>query len=167
MLIPQAANSKANGTRSVFVSRLILLFEYALSTTFIAFGLLKLFSGPATTKIALLTLGVSEPTVVWAVARTLPIFEITLGVWLAVGFRRRAAAGTALTILTLFSCSLFALGQVAGWGSPCNCTGTPAGAPIYIALIRNVILWASALALTILHHPGGPPRNASLYSRAL
>lgn len=158
--------SKSECQESPFFPGWFALFEYVLSVTFIGLGLLKLFSGPALTKIASLTLGMSDPNIVSISARTLPIFEIALGVWLAIGVRRRAAAGTALATLTAFTCALIALGQVAGWGAPCNCTGSPTGEPIYIALMRNIALWGMAFVLAIVHRPNDLAQPAHLRLRS-
>ncbi|MBI5863816.1 MAG: hypothetical protein HZB38_04785 [Planctomycetes bacterium] len=120
-----------------------------LSVVFLGAGMLKVAAGPAATKIALLTVGISAPALVDVTAQAIPVFEILLGAWLAIGVRRRLALGVALLFLTAATTVLVSLGRISGWNAPCNCLGRSVGSPIYLAVIRNIVLLSIAFAVAV------------------
>ena len=94
------------------------------------------------------------PSIFWVkvVARTLPWFELALGVWLATGFWLRGSAPiTALLLLGFFSLMIWA--QIKGLQINCGCFGS--GEKIsWITMLRDGSLLAAALFLAIWSYLG-------------
>lgn len=113
--------------------------QAVLSFAFLFAGGMKLLSGAATTKIALLGMGFEEPRLVATIAAALPYFELLLGCAIGIGIRQRATIGVTIAFLAVATVGLVTMGLNSGWSAPCNCAGTSVGGPIYLAVIRNFV----------------------------
>ena len=92
---------------------------------------------------------------VFAVARTLPIFELALGILLIAGVWLRHLSVLAAAILALFF-SVMVVSYFRGVGIDCGCFGV--GEPLSIkSLARDGVLLATAITLVILTRRNSQP----------
>jgi uncharacterized membrane protein YphA (DoxX/SURF4 family) len=98
---------------------------------------------------------------VFTVARMLPWTELALGLLLVSGFFRRFAASAAALLLAGFYAAMI-YAYVSGAGIDCGCFGVgEAVSPR--TLVRDGLLLAAAIALTVCAARGGRPVRASYH----
>jgi len=98
---------------------------------------------------------------VFALARTLPLLELALGVLLTAGVGLRYLSIVAAAILGLFF-TVMVVSYVRGAGIDCGCFGV--GEPLSVkTLLRDGVLLSAAVALVVYTrrrpHPHSPPSN--------
>ncbi|MEP0846287.1 MAG: DoxX family membrane protein [Phycisphaerae bacterium] len=100
----------------------ILVAQAALAVVFIAAGVLKTWTGPATLHPILAALGVPAD-IRSQLAYGVPAAEIALGRWLVSGLGPRACCSCTIVVLTVFVAILVAVGIRTDWRSSCACLG--------------------------------------------
>ncbi|MCG3128210.1 MAG: hypothetical protein CHACPFDD_03087 [Phycisphaerae bacterium] len=146
--------------KGVSASSLRRAADSAVAFFFIFAGMSKLIAGSDGGVQHLLFLtGVSDSSVLIAVASSLPYVEIALGAWVVSDWRRGASfLATALALLA-FSMVLTLVALRVGWGMTCGCT-PGIETTIGMAIARNGGLLALLLVPRALCHwrASGTPR---------
>jgi uncharacterized membrane protein YphA (DoxX/SURF4 family) len=95
------------------------------------------------------SLGLASPNIARYLARTLPVFELALGLAIAAGLWLKIAAALAAVALLLFTVSI-AINLVRGNRFRCNCFGASSSVIGIGSLIRNTLLIVGSLVLVVV-----------------
>ena len=133
------------------MNKILLILRLILAAVFLYAGLIKALSS-AEFAIALLPFTFVPETWIGPIARILPLAEVGAGVLVLLPWTRRYGAAAILLLCLAFIAAL-------GWAMAndiivaCSCFGQdeePSRAGMMIAIVRDVVLAAMALAVVVL-----------------
>lgn len=129
------------------------LVRWTVASVFIYAGCLKL--GAANQFAASISrFRIAPEFLINPLALGLPPLEILCGTALVIGrWKRQAALGLVL-LCTLFVAAFVQAG-VRGISVDCTCFGASAAEPMWIVILRDVVLLAASLAIYVQHISGG------------